>query len=80
MSLPHKDPAPTGPMASAFAVVPGFEFSENGDNVVDHHLILEDKLQPWKQSYVPDKKNSAVIEVKGVGTRLYCDQAGRGGF
>lgn len=80
MGLSHKAPMPAGLKAAGFAAVPGFEFSENGDNVVDHHLVRDDKAQPWKQFYVPNKKNSAVIEVKGVGTALYCEKGGRGGF
>ena len=80
MGLLHKAPAPAGLKASAFAAVPGFQFSENGDNVVDHHLVRNEKVQPWKQFFMPDKNNSAVIEVKGVGTALYCEKGGRGGF
>jgi len=63
-----------------FSNVPGFEFDEGGNNVLDHHLVAQDKVQPWKHHLCPDKAARPVMEIKGVGTKCYVDQGGRGGM
>ncbi|GLI76774.1 hypothetical protein PoHVEF18_005052 [Penicillium ochrochloron] len=57
-----------------------FEFTKNGTNVVEHHLVKELKNQPWKALMTPDKAASGVIATKSKGGVMYAEQGSRGGF
>jgi hypothetical protein len=65
--------------SSKFADV-SFEFTENGVNVVEHHLVQGLKDQPWKHFMTPDIAASVIIDIKCKGGVLYAEQGGRGGF
>jgi len=46
--MPTKTTQMESKMARLFADVPTFEFSTGGDNVVEHHVMECEKVQPWK--------------------------------